>query len=235
MLIDRNNKFVSQRQLPMLTKIEAIYRSREITLKFEESSITVDPASLKVMRAATVWNDTIEVLDAGDSTSEWLNHTLGLTNKKQVRLVYMPDSCQRKVDKQYAKHNQTVSFADGFPLLLISQASLDLLNSKLTIPVPMNRFRPNIVIDGCEPHAEDTWNKIKIGDTEFEVSKPCSRCVVPSIDQLTGDKDNEILERLREYRLGEDRQIYFGQNLIYKLTNNEKPIISIGDKIDLID
>jgi len=124
-----------------------------------------------------------------------------------------------------------VSFADGFPLLLISQASLDDLNARLSSPVPMNRFRPNLVVSGCEAFAEDSWRRIRVGEIEFDVAKPCSRCVMPSIDQASGRKDSEILRVLAGYRRGEDRQTYFGQNLLYRGSGE----IALGAIVEVLE
>lgn len=230
MLIDDKGRFVTQRQLAKLTMLVPELHSDRITITHKESAIEINLEGLSEQRLASVWKDTITVLDAGDEISQWLSEELN----RSLRLVYMPEVCDRLVDNHYAKNNQTVSFADGFPILLTTQSSLDLLNSRLLSPIPMDRFRPNIVIAGCDPHAEDNWGKIRIGTVEFEVAKPCSRCVIPSIDQITGDKNNEILERLREYRLGRDKQIYFGQNLLYKYDADSVATISVGDVVEVI-
>ena len=129
------------------------------------------------------------------------------------------------------QQRETVSFADGFPLLLVSRASLDDLNGRLSSPVPMNRFRPNLVVQGCAAFAEDDWRRIRIGGTEFELAKPCSRCVMPSIDQRTAQKDSEILRVLAGYRRGEDRQTYFGQNLLYSGVGK----LRVGDSVEVLE
>jgi uncharacterized protein YcbX len=146
------------------------------------------------------------------------------------RLVYMPDSCQRLVDGHFARDGETVSFADGFPLLLISQASLDDLNRKLDNPVPMNRFRPNLVVNGCDPFAEDGWRRIRIGDVEFDVAKPCSRCVIPSIDQATAQRDGQINRVLAGFRRF-NGQVLFGQNLLYQRAGT----LTLGDSVEVLD
>ena len=230
MIVDDRGKFVTQRQLAILTTLVPEPYSDGIIITHQKSSIEIKFEHLSERRCATVWQDDITVLDAGDKASKWLSEKVN----KSLRLVYMPDDCHRLVDKHYAKKDQTVSFADGFPILLTTQSSLDLLNSRLFSPVSMDRFRPNIVITGCDPHEEDNWKTIRIGAVEFEVVKSCSRCVIPSIDQMTGDKNNEVLERLREYRLGEDKRIYFGQNLLYKHNADSPSKISVGDVVEII-
>jgi uncharacterized protein YcbX len=124
-----------------------------------------------------------------------------------------------------------VSFADGYPFLLIGQASLDDLNSRLAEPVPMNRFRPNFVVEGAEPFAEDTWKKISIGKTVFHVVKPCERCVITTIDQVKGTKGKEPLTTLNTFR-NFNGKVLFGQNLIA-----EKPgaVLKVGDKIEIVE
>lgn len=148
---------------------------------------------------------------------------------RDCRLVYMPEDTRRPVDTRYARQGETVSFADGFPLLLVSQASLDDLNSRLPEPVPMNRFRPNLVVSGCGPFAEDDWRRLRIGELELEVAKPCSRCVMPSIVQETAGRDGTINRVLASFRR-RDGVICFGQNLLYRHSGR----LRVGDPVEII-
>jgi uncharacterized protein YcbX len=157
-----------------------------------------------------VWADEVSAVDAGQEAAAWLSKNLG----RKCRLAYIPDDSIRLVDDNYASAGETVGFADAFPILLISQASLDDLNSRLETAVPMNRFRPNLVVSGCEPFAEDSWSRIRVGEVEFDLVKPCDRCVMPSIDQNTAQRDTNINRVLASYRR-RDGKIYFGQNLLY--------------------
>jgi uncharacterized protein YcbX len=157
-----------------------------------------------------VWADEVSAVDAGQEAAAWLSKNLG----RKCRLAYIPDDSIRLVDDKYASAGETVGFADAFPILLISQASLDDLNSRLETAVPMNRFRPNLVVSGCEPFAEDSWSRIRVGEVEFDLVKPCDRCVMPSIDQSTANRDTNINRVLASYRR-RDGKIYFGQNLLY--------------------
>src|SRR5207244_2548695 len=100
-------------------------------------------------------------------------------------LVYFPDESTRQVDRNYAREGVQVGFADGFPLLLIAEASLEELNRRLAAPVTMKRFRPNLVVQGAPPFAEDTWRHISIGGLDFQVVKPCERCSIPNVDPET--------------------------------------------------
>ncbi len=231
MLVDRAGKFITQRQHAILARLRVTPTVAGLELEFMSNSIAVARPDSPQRKLVTVWTDAVPAVDAGDAVATWLQARLGL----YMRLVYMPDDAQRLVDGSFAGGGETVSFADGFPLLLISQAALDLLNSKLGTPVPMNRFRPNLVVDGCEAHAEDDWKRIRIGDMEFDVAKPCSRCVIPSIDQVSGKRDSEILQVLADYRRFEDpqggpRQVFFGQNLLYRVTGR----LSVGDELTIL-
>jgi uncharacterized protein YcbX len=141
----------------------------------------------------------------------------------------MPDQTQRIVNPKYSPQKTIVGFADAFPFLLISQASLDDLNSRLADPVPMNRFRPNLVLDGCGAYEEDTWKSLHIGDIMFRVAKPCSRCTVPTVNQDTASRTAEPIRTLSSYRTV-DNQVYFGQNL----THESQGILNLGDKVRVI-
>jgi len=142
----------------------------------------------------------------------------------------MPESTERKADPRYAQHNENVSFADGFPYLVISQASLDDLNSRLAEPIEMRRFRPNFVISGTEAFAEDQWKHIAIGDSRFEVVKPCARCVLTTIDPETAEKGPEPLKTLATYRRNGNK-ILFGQNV----TAQHFGELKVGDPVTILE
>lgn len=215
MIIDENGKFITQRALHKMALIDVIIISDGLILSYRNNTndkvfvpfkpITSEPVSV------TVWDDEVEALTVSDEADQWLSDQLG----SNVRLVIMPESTQRKADPKYAKNDENVSFADGFPFLIISQASLDNLNSKLTEPIIMNRFRPNFVITGTTPHAEDEWKFIKMGNLEFEIVKPCARCVLTTVDPETGEKGPEPLKTLAAYRKVNNK-ILFGQNVVAK-------------------
>jgi uncharacterized protein YcbX len=160
-----------------------------------------------------------------EDAAEWFSEFLGISCK----LVAMTERSIRPVAKEYAVNNDVVSFADGYPFLLISEATLDDLNSRLATPVPMKRFRPNLVVKGCEPFAEDTWKEIQIGDAKFYVVKPCARCTIPTVDIETGEKGVEPLRTLATYRNFENK-VLFGQNLLPASNGT----LSVGDAIQII-
>lgn len=174
----------------------------------------------------TVWDDQCQAVNQGPEASEWLSTFL----KHKVRLVRMSRDNIRKVPlKKKESFEGVVGFADLYPFLVVSTASLEDLNSRLEEPVGMDRFRPNIVIDGVEPFAEDTWVQIKIGDIRFAIDKPCARCVIVTIDQQTGEKAKEPLATLATYRRENDK-VMFGQNAVHDKVGS----IKVGDAVEIL-
>jgi uncharacterized protein YcbX len=178
----------------------------------------------------TVWRSTVLAAAAGDEADAWFSGYLA----EPVRLVYLDDPTRRAVDPQYGADGDTVSFADGYPLLLTSADSLDQLNQWLAEaghqPVPMNRFRPNVVVDGYEPWAEDRWRRVRIGSVSFRVVKPCGRCVVTTTDQTTGVRGGQPLKMLAaRRRFG--KNLLFGQNII----PDSPGLIRVGDPVEVTE
>jgi uncharacterized protein len=182
------------------------------------------------MLEVSVWAATVLAAAAGPEADAWFSAYLG----RPVRLVYLDDPTRRPVNPEYGSAADVVSFADGFPLLLTSQGSLDELNRWLTEggdqPVPMTRFRPNAVVAGAEPWAEDHWRRVRVGAVSFRVVKPCGRCVVTTTDQLTGERGTQPLKMLgRRRRFGQ--QLVFGQNLI----PDAPGVIRAGDRVEVLE
>jgi uncharacterized protein YcbX len=137
----------------------------------------------------------------------------------------------RRLDLDYARPQDQTGFADGFPFLLISEASLADLNRRIGRTLPMQRFRPNLVVRGCAPYAEDHWRRIRIGGVGFRLVKPCSRCIIPSIDPATGERDgSEPLATLSRYRQTGNK-VYFGQNLIHDGPGR----LAVGDRVVVLE
>ena len=236
MIIDENNRFVTQRLYPELSQINLSLENDLIHLIAKGMIDLSLPISLDngPVKDVKVWKDVVSAIVADQEANQWISQYLG----RDLELVYMPESTIRKVDPEYAQHQQDqVSFADGFQYLLISEASLNDLNDRLSVKgqeaVPMNRFRPNIVVSGCDAFAEDQWSGFATGNNHFLVVKPCSRCVMTTVDSATGTKGTEPLKTLLEYRK-QGSQAYFGQNVILDLTANNSMHIAVGDQLDII-
>jgi uncharacterized protein YcbX len=214
MIVDENGVFLTQRAFTKMALIDVSLENDAIRLhsRTDNSSVEIplqpeNPQEITVK----VWDDVVPALTVSTPADKWLSEQL----EKDVRLVMMPESTERKADPTYAKNGENVSFADGFPYLIISQAALDHLNSKVDTNLEMKRFRPNFVLSGTEPHAEDNWTSLRIGDIEFEIVKPCARCVLTTIDPETGNKGAEPLKTLAGYRRVNNK-IMFGQNAVAK-------------------
>ncbi len=212
MVVDDRDRYITQREQSRMCLIQPEPLANGLRLSapgMDELQIAHTPEM--PTREVIVWDDRCHALDCGDVAAGWLGRFLGIA----CRLVYFPNDGQRAVDPIYAQTGDITAFSDGFPILLITQASLDNLNNRLTEPLSMRRFRPNLVIDGAEPYAEDQWKRLRIGDLTLRVVKPCSRCVIPTIDPATGKRhaDAEPLRTLATYRL-RDHKIFFGQNVI---------------------
>ena len=231
MIVDQQGLLLTQREIAAMATIKTAIKDDQLILTHNGKQCKVpkehsDSRQIKV----TVWKDQVNAKHLATQVDQWLSEILGQT----CQLIYMPAQAQRQIDPDFAPAKQFVSFADAFPFLLISQASLDDLNQRLQKPVSINRFRPNIVVTGVQAYAEDQWQDLSINDIAYQAVKKCSRCIMPSINQQTGQQDqNKMLVILSGYRK-ENKKIKFGQNLIYKnvdIINNQ--IISCGDKINL--
>lgn len=226
LVTDTDGKFITGRSKAKMVMIQT---------RLDDNGIILDAPGMPTLalhylefsndyHPVQVWGDKVKGQHCSVAADSWLNQYLGV----ECRLYYFgPNSVRHVSDTTHP-----VSFADGYPLLLLSQASLRDLNQKSSQPISMGQFRPNIVVTGCGPFAEDSWHKIKIGDVEFLVTKPCSRCVFTTVDPKTGKRseNKEPLTTLRHYRQGSDGQIYFGQNLI-PLNSGQ---IHAGDNIEIL-
>ena len=213
LIVDEDNRFITAREHPRLTLIRATIDDHGLHLTAPEMpELRVDIPRADAPRiTVTIWDDRVSPLAADARANSWIVAFLG----KPCTLVYMDENCVRMTDPDWSAPGDEVSFADGHPLLLISQASVDHLNERLQTPVPALRFRPNLLVENTEAHAEDGWKRIRIGDIEFDLVKPCIRCVFPNIDFSTGtfDPTGEPLRTLIKYRRT-PKGVAFGQNLI---------------------
>lgn len=235
MLVDTNGKFITQRTHPKMAVIQpSISTAGQLSLRYQQDEHIVPLTDANSpRRAVTVWKDSVIAEQCSPFINQWLSNILETT----CQLVYLPTDSIRTCDPQYAQADDQTSFADGFPLLLISQASLDDLNQRLVESVSMTRFRPNLVVTGCAAYAEDQWQQsqqdLQIGQSVFRVIKPCPRCVVTTVDPKTGLKTGkEPLATLSQYRR-QGKQIMFGQNLAINWQAEVKQPLSVGMTISL--
>lgn len=226
MLVDRAGVFVSQRELPQLSQVSTALVGDRIELKAPQLATLSLPQQLESGESVPyqVWGSTGRALAHAEG-SRWFSSFLG----DQVSLVYMPDDELRPVNPARAAPGDIVSFADGYPLLLISQESLDDLNARLAAPIEMRRFRPNLVIAGVAPYAEDGFSRVRIGSVTFRGVKRCDRCSVTTVDPATGQRGKEPLRTLARYRL-EDGKVWFGMNLIHDACGK----LDLGDTVSLL-
>lgn len=227
MVIDEQGVMLTQRKFSSMCLIKVETSNNGLVLKHSrKQTLNIEVPSADKQVLVKVWKDQCLSYDAGDEAANWLSEVLDT----HCRLVYFPDDGFRQVDLDFAEQGDKTAFSDGFPLLLISQASLDELNSRLVKPVSMNRFRPNIVVEGCEPFAEDSWKKIQVGNIIYRIVKPCSRCVIPSINLETAEREKEPTQTLLAYRK-KNNKIFFGQNVIAEGQGE----VSVGMAVEVIE
>ncbi len=222
MLVSPEGAFLSQRTLPKMALIKTLLNeSGQLTLqKSGKEDLQVPEASDKTM-PVKIWNDTVMANLVDSHCDEWLEEALGV----KCHLVYIRDDVVRQCDLDYASPGDRTGFSDGFPLLLISEASLQDLNQRLEQAVSMRRFRPNIVVSGCEAFAEDHWEDFILGDIPMRGVKPCSRCPIPTVNPDTGERSGtEPISTLATYRK-KDHKVFFGMNVIHQKQGELK----IGD------
>lgn len=232
MLVDPEGRFVSQRECPAMACLHCEEQDDGFgVIDLRTGDLLYLPWTFvgKAWSDVMVWDDRLRLCLTRPEWSHWFSKRLG----RELNLVYMPDSATRPTDGRYAEG--LTSLSDGFPYLIISQASLDDLNARgaqwsgaqMTAwsPVPMERFRPNIVVAGGSAYQEDDWKEITIGEARFKLVKPCVRCVITTTDQRTGERGKEPLRTLAAYRAREGN-VMFGMNAM-----GEGHSIRVGDLV----
>lgn len=228
MLIDSQRQFLSQRRLPKMALIKTRIEAEQLILAapgHDQLILELNPAGVDDLEV-TVWHDQCLAKTVSAKADAWLSRFL----QTDCRLVYHPDNQRRQVDPHYAQAADQTAFSDGFPFLLVSENSLNALNQSLEHKISMQRFRPNLVVGGCDSYAEDGWRRIAINDIEFRLPKPCSRCAVPGIDPETAISDKAPLAALNRLRKWENR-VYFGQNVLH----NQCGTLTTGDLITILE
>lgn len=229
LVVDPGGTFVTGRlhaRMPLIraTPLAAGLRLEAPGMPALEIAVPADDA---LRRTVTIWRSSVDAAATDPAAGEWLSRYLGA----DLALVHMDDAALRTVNPDFGRPDDEVSFADGYPQLLISAAALDALNTRLREPVGMLRFRPNLVVAGTPPHAEDGWKRIRIGEVEFELVKPCTRCIFTTVDPQRGERnaDGEPLKTLTTYRRTPNG-VTFGQNLIPRGTGT----IAVGDTVEVL-
>ena len=211
MVVDEAGKFVTQRTHPMMALVDVRIEGDALAIAAADVGgvrVPLVPSGGEARRVV-IWKDTCDALSLGDDASAFFGELLGMT----ATLVFMPETTRRQIDLAYARPGDLASFADGYPLLVLSTGSLDALNARTDVPFPMDRFRPSVVVDDVEPFAEDTWSHVHLGALPARVVKPCERCTVTTVDQRTGAQGIEPLKTLTTFRrVG--NAVLFGQNVI---------------------
>lgn len=230
MVVDAGGVFLSQREAPRLALVTALPIAGGLQLaapgkRLLEVPLTGDRAA---SRAVRLWAGTCLAVDQGDAAADWLGEWLG----RPCRLVWQPVEARRRVDQRYAvSATDIVSFADGFPLLVCSTSSLEDLNRHLDTPLPMNRFRPSLVVEGWPaPWHEDLVARLRAGDVELALVKQCARCVVTTTNQDTGERGREPLRTLARIRRAE-RGVMFGENAIPTVEGR----VAVGDRVEVLE
>lgn len=233
MVVDREGVFLSQREVPRMATVWTDLGASALALSApDRDEIEIPHASGGGERVLVrVWRSECEAIAVSAAADAWLSEYLAM----DCRLVYMPDSTRRYCNPEFAGPDKLVGFADGYSYLVIGSASLDDLNRRLAArgapPVPMNRFRPNLVVDGGEAYAEDRWKRVRVGEAILRAVKPCGRCQVPTTDQSTGEVTGpEPLATLATYRES-DLGVLFGMNLVTETPGT----VRVGDAVEPIE
>ncbi len=226
MLIDAEQQFLSQRKLPQMALIKTALTDSHLILSaagMDDLLLALLPLGGDVVDSQ-IWADQCPAISVSVEADQWLSAFL----KRDCRLVYQPETLIRRVDARYAQPTDSVAFSDGFPFLIISENSLGSLNNDMALNLPMTRFRPNLVVSGCEGYAEDSWREISIGAIDFRLPKPCSRCSVIVIDPETAEVGKEPLRTLNRTRKWQNK-VYFGQNALH----DQQGLLTVGDRVHI--
>lgn len=230
MIVDAQGRFLTQREFPKLAQVEVALEIEAATIRL--TAPRAEPLLLpltvtnELTQPVVIWNDSVRAVYGGEAGERWISAYLGVA----ASFVYMPDSEMRVANQAFAQPGDVVSFADGFPLLLIGEASLQNFNSHLDQAIAMQRFRPNVVVAGSSAYAEDSWCRLQLGQVDCRVVKPCARCVIPSINPSNAQQEPQVARALAKHRRGRGG-VYFGQNVIHE-ANGE---ISLDDTVVLLE
>lgn len=234
LVVDATGKFLTQRALPRMALIATALSPQALTLSaagFGRVEVRRNPDPAAPLRSVTVWKDEgLLAEDCGEEAAKFLSRFL----EAPLRLVRIGPKYRRPVKPSKARPGDVVSFADAYPFLLLSEASLGDLNDRLLTQgeaaLPMDRFRPNIVVGACGAYAEDAWTTFQIGELRFRNAGPCARCIVTTTDQQTAARGREPLRTLATYRrdVAEPTNVNFAINLIHE---TKRGTVRVGDPV----
>jgi hypothetical protein len=227
MLVDADGGFLSQRGDPKLATIAPELDGSLLTVRHDG----VAPLELELdpdgpVRRVTIWSSRVDAVDQGDTAAAWFSAVIG----RAIRLVWFSGPARRPIDPKFTpRPDAETAFTDGYPLLVVVQESLADLNGRLRHPVPMSRFRPNVVVSGGTPWCEDEWRALALGTLACDAVKPCARCEVPTVDQATGDRhpEQEPLRTLASFRTRRPFGAIFGQNVVPRTPG----YVEVGDPV----
>lgn len=228
MLVDERGRFLSQREAPLLATVSTAIDGASLTVATDNSVLHHAVSAAGLQRSVVVWGEQLLAVDQGDDVAAWFSGAIG----QPCRLVFFGPTSLRRIDPEFSpREDAQTAFTDGYPLLGVVQESLDELNTRLDEPIPMARFRPNIVLAGAAPWSEDNWRSLVIGDVTVDAVKPCARCVVTTTDQRTGERHahQEPLRTLATYRNQRPFGAIFGQNLVPRGSGT----MAVGDRADV--
>jgi uncharacterized protein YcbX len=233
MFVDESGLMITQRAQPRLARVDVAFDAGAVVVSAPDVlagsvRLSLEPPPGASRRRVRIWKDEVEAVDMGDDAARWASELLG----ERTSIVFMPDDVERAVKPAYARAGDIVGFADGFPLLFASTSSLDDLNARLapSPPVPMDRFRPTVVVTGFPAWAEDGWQRVRAGAVTVRIPKPCDRCVVTTTDQRTGERGVEPLRTLALFRK-RDNDVLFAVNGI----PDAGGVVSVGDPFTVLE
>ncbi|MGR6873772.1 MOSC domain-containing protein [Pseudomonas sp. HK3] len=228
MLIDSNGRFVTQRQCPLMGQISVSILDDQLTLKYQAQETGLDLATLNQFdqfQLVKVWDDEVNARLIEGDINAWLSDIL----QRDVTLCFMDADTHRQVDLEFAQLGDRASFSDGFPFLIISEASVAFLSDELGRELSVERFRPNIVVSGCDAFAEDNWKRIAINGVEFDIVKSCSRCVIPTLDLNTSEKQPDVMQVMLKHRK-QGKKVMMGQNAVHRGLG----VLEVGQVIEVL-
>jgi len=228
MLADKSGRFLTQRECPAMGQISAEVADDQLVLTHagvKKALCLGELNQFAMHQPVTIWKDQVSARVIQHDINQWISEIL----QREVTLLFMDEDTHRQVDLKFAEQGDRTSFADGYPFLILSEASVRFLADRLGRELAIERFRPNIVVSGCDAFAEDKWKKIAINGIEFDIVKPCARCVIPTLDLETSEKQADVMQMMLKHRK-HGKAVMMGQNAIHRETG----ILQVGQSIAVL-